>query len=455
MRLPSCSSQSPLRFILAGILLIGPALLAETVTQSSAHDSSFSDPVLQKKVEQEHGALSAGEPSAIIASARSLVAAALLRMGDLRMGERKWSEASDLYRTSLSVDPSPETQAALDRAAHHSAPSNHQPEERSRAREGHLRTVLATGYLDWGVAVARGGNIAGARQLFEEASHWDPTVPGVMSNLGLAAFRTGDFQRSAEAFGLVLASKPGDQQSRIFLGLSLFSLKQFQEAVAAFTPIESQLTDNSQAAYAFAFSLAQTGAPQHANYILDQLSVQALPPAELALVCQVYAQTENYEQAVTCLQHVTQQDPTLPHVHYQEGVALIRLNRPAAAVPALRQELTIDDSDADARFYLAYALLQLSEKDEAKSELTTVVTQRPQQAQAQYELGKLLLEQGDVPGAIAHLEVAVQVSPDDYFAHYQLQNAYRKAGRTNEAAEQLRLYREIKEKHRESELQKP
>ena len=415
---------------------------------------------LQDRVTREKAAVAEGDPTKVITSARSLIALALLQVGTIRAQEQNWSDAADLYRTSLSVEASSDAKAKLDLATSHVTDGSTRQVPRNsdgsrRAAEGRLRTILATGYLDWGSAVAHGGNIAGGRQLFDEASHWDPTLPGVMLDLGLAAFRTGDFEKSSEALALELASKPNDEQARLLLGLSLFSLQKFKEAVQAFTPIEPQLASNPQAAYAFAFSLAHTGELQHSNLVLDKLSARTMPAPELALVCQVYAQNENYEQAVTCLQRALQLDPTLPRMHYQEGVALIRLNRPAAAVPELRKEIEMNGADADVNFYLAYALLQLSQKPEAQELLKAVVSERPDNAQAQYELGKLLLEEGSIPEAIIHLEAATKSAPDDYFAHYQLQNAYRKAGRVQEAAAELKIYRDIKERHRESELQKP
>ncbi len=102
------------------------------------------------------------------------------------------------------------------------------------------------------------------------------------------------------------------------------------------------------------------------------------------------------------------------------------------------------------QYQLAYALLQTSQKDEAMQLLRTVVSERPEHPEAQYELGKLLLEGGNVSEAIEHLEVAARLDPAKDYIHYQLQSAYRKQGRSADAARELASYRAIKAKRRES-----
>ena len=242
---------------------------------------------------------------------------------------------------------------------------------------------------------------------------------------------------------------PNGRQMRVLLGLSLFSVQRFAEAVKAFDPLGDAVLDNSRAAYADAFSLARAGDPQRANALLDKLSAKSLPADELAMVCQVYDQTENYEHAVSCFRKVAAEDPSVKQAHYQMGVALIHLDRPSEAIPELRQELKLSGPTPEAQFYLAYALLETSQKPEAETLLKTVVAEQPENAQAQYQLGKMQLEQGLVKDAIAHLEVAAHAQPEDYYVHYQLQTAYRRDGRTADADRELAIYREIKAKRRE------
>jgi thioredoxin-like negative regulator of GroEL len=71
-----------------------------------------------------------------------------------------------------------------------------------------------------------------------------------------------------------------------------------------------------------------------------------------------------------------------------------------------------------------------------------------------------LLQQGDAAGAVQHLEVATKLTPDHDAAFFQLSQAYRRAGRSPEAAETLAKYQHLieanRQKKRESlEIEKP
>jgi tetratricopeptide (TPR) repeat protein len=479
----------------------GAALGVQTHANSGAAARHSSNPpaaptdattrLLQQRLDAERAAVAGGNPVAVEKACRSLLALSLRQMGELRAAQGDWAEAVKLEQGSLTLEPSTETQIDLAEALLHSGnadaakrelepviaaePHNARalrlqedlilhPEQPPQGptlsaaqrsalevRSGRLREALATGYNDWGTAAARLQQYQEAIGLLEQAEHWDPTIPGLMRNLGLAQFRVGNFAASARAFDMALASDPKDGKVRLLLGLSLFSAQRFAEAAKAFEPLGDAVLEDSHAGYAWAFSLAHSGEPQRANAILDKLSAKSLPADELAMVCQVYDQTENYEHAVTCFRKVYAEDPSIKQAHYQVGVALIHLDRPNDAIPELRQELKVGGETPETQFYLAYALLQTSQKDEAEALLKKVVAEQPDYAQAQYQLGKVELEQGQVKEAITHLELAAKAAPEDDYIHYQLQSAYRRDGRAADAERELAIYRDIKAKRREVE----
>lgn len=230
--------------------------------------------------------------------------------------------------------------------------------------------------------------------------------------------------------------------------LSLFSVGDFSAAARAFSPVSSDALNDPRSGYSWAFSLAHSGDPKQANSIAGQLSAQSLPPTVLSLVCHIFLDTESYEQSITCYRKILAADPDFRLAHYQVAESLIRLDRPADAIPELRQELVLSPDDPNVEYSLAFALLQTSSKDQARTLLTTITATHPEMAQAQYQLGKLLLEAGDTDNARVHLEAAEKADPSSDYTHYQLQAIYRKLGRTADADREAQLYREIKERRR-------
>jgi tetratricopeptide (TPR) repeat protein len=79
---------------------------------------------------------------------------------------------------------------------------------------------------------------------------------------------------------------------------------------------------------------------------------------------------------------------------------------------------------------------------------------------AYFELGRALLQQEDASGAIENLEAAKKLAPDHDAVYFQLSQAYRRAGRAQEAGSALAAYQKLIEanrlKKRESlEIDKP
>ena len=327
--------------------------------------------------------------------------------------------------------------------------------EMQAAAEEKLSKLLASSLNDLGTAEARQHDYTAALHSFQESEKWDPSNALVLRNLGVAAFRVKD---SAEAVRALEAYKGKqaasgvtiDQNAQLMLALSQFSLGGFADAAKSFGSVGGLVMQDQRTAYSYAFALARIGRAQEANRIADELSAQPLDAELLPLVCHIYIDTENYNGSQSCYRKALAHDPTLALAHYEIGESLIRLDRPAEAIPELRQELLVTPDDPNVLTALAFALLQTSQKTEARSLLEAAVKASPDHAQSQYELGKLLLEEGDVPAAITHLERSEASDGSKDYVHYQLATAYRKAARVEDAQRELRAYRQIKDSNRDA-----
>ena len=473
-------ASRPARWAAFPLLLLAAGCLTAPVGYAQGPGSQGVEPITEHKSLRQAllTAIAAGDAGNIVQTSRMVIATALRQLAQGYAARGDHAEAAGLYKSALATEPSHEAQLDLagellasgDAETGRSlasdvlgaepgnsralAISKGQPDPGtpppsavglSLATEGALRRILAEAYTDWGTAVIQQqGDFKGAFLLFQAATHWDPTAAGAMQNLGMAAFRLGDYSASVSALRSALLVQPGNSQASLLLGLSEFSLQQFKEAAATFATIPKQTEADNHAAYAWAFSLAHTSQPLEANRILDEIVNRAMPAENRLLVCQVYEQTENYEHAVSCLQKTAGEDPSLRTVHSSTGISLIHMSRPADAIPELRTELAGNPSDLDAQFYLAYALVETSQKEEAQRLLNGVVTRQPGNGEAQYQLGKLLAEQSQWPQAIEHLKAAAAAEPANYDIHYQLQNCYRRNGQAEDAARELAIYKSIK-----------
>ena len=402
--------------IFRNLAILGVGGIALTFTLP-AQTPDVATQQLQQLINEEQSVRQSGDPAQVIPAAQKLTEAA---------AQQEAATAAALKQPHLTPEKSQQLQQ----------------------HEQQLRQVLSNGFNDWGTAEARQQQYQSALVHFQQAEKWDAATPGLMRNLGTAAFLLQDYPESARSLTTVVAQDPSDQRSRLMLAMSLFSIEKFNEAAQNFAPIGDAVMQDTRSAYAWAFSLARTHQEQQANQIIDTLAARDLAPDVHMLVCQLYNTTENYEHAVPCFKKLAEENPTMPRAHFETGATLVHLDRPADAIPELRAELKLNPPDVDAQYYLAFALLETSQKDDAVSLLRTVIAEKPDHAQAQYQLGKVLLEDGKIDEAIPHLETAAKLDPYSDYIHYQLQAAYRRAGRIEDANRELEVYKQIKASHR-------
>jgi tetratricopeptide (TPR) repeat protein len=318
-----------------------------------------------------------------------------------------------------------------------------------------LRAVLGSSYNDWGASEAKRGQYGMALTHFHDAEKWDDSTSGLMRNIGLAALKLGDNNEAARAFQVAVEKNPADESARAMLAISLYSSHQYGEAARAFSSVGDGVYRDPRMAYAWAFSLARINDPQKTIAVLNQLSAQPLPKEMWVAVGDLYTQVDDQEDALRCFRKAIELDATMERVHYFAGVALIRLGRPSEAIPEFEAELKLIPGEPDTQYNLAYALLETSQKDQALALLRRLLAAHPDHAQAQYQLGKELLASGNKDEAIPHLEAAARLDPEQDYIHYQLQAAYRKAGRTADADKEMAVYREIKDRKRETANPQP
>ncbi|MGC2194944.1 MAG: tetratricopeptide repeat protein [Terriglobales bacterium] len=430
---------------------------------------------LKHRLEAQRAAVQSANPATIIEASEKLVALALRQMGEWRMQQKAYPQAIELYRNSLLLEDSPATRADL-AAAEERARQGREPGQldlesadpaaapspsvlksakltpaqlqRGKTQEKRLRQILGTSYNDLGAAEARQQKYLQGLLHFHEAERWSASTPGLMRNIGLAAAKVGDNVEAARALKLVVKHDPRDRVASALLAISLFATERYADAAQVFGMLGDAALADPDMAYAWAFSLAHTNQPKQASAILEKLTSQQMTAEMLVSIGEVYNHLGDYEHALACFRTAIQQDPSIKKAHDDAGSALIRLDRPAEAIPELQAELKMNPDEPDTQYRLAYALLQTGQEEQAIEVLRALIAAHPNHARARYDLGKELLETGKTEEAIQNLEAAAKLDPQRAYVHYQLQSAYRKAARTSDADRELQLYRQIKEHDR-------
>lgn len=323
------------------------------------------------------------------------------------------------------------------------------------AEENQLRLILGTSFNDLATSEAIRHDYPSALAHYQEAERWDPAVPGLLRNLGVAAFRVQDYQECVRALSQVLAGSSSDAATRAMLGSAYFGLDNYRDAAKTIAPLGERAMRDAALGYAWAYSLSRLGDLKQATEILQEYEKSDLSSEAILLVGQLWTDMADYSRAMQSFHRALERDPSLVKARYFAGLAQLRWDHSNEALEEFNAALKLAPDDPDAKIGLGYVYLQQAKQTEAINLFRSVIAAHPENGNANYQLGKLLLDAGNLQEAVTHLEAAARALPQADYVHYQLQAAYRKESRTAEADRELQIYRELKAKNRESTVPRP
>lgn len=254
--------------------------------------------------------------------------------------------------------------------------------------------------VEKGLALHRGGAIAEAVALYDEALRRDPGNAEAPYYLAVIACRQGRFADGVALARQALAAAPGSGRTHNILGLALHRLGRREEALIRF--IE-------------ATSLAPELAEAHGNrgVLLDELGRHSD-----ALACFERALALNANSAVDWC---------------NRGIALRSLRRHAEALASFDRALALKPEAAEIHHNRGVALSALDRAEEALESFERAIAGAPGFAEAHAERGRVLNGLGRFEEALASHDRALALRPNYAVALANRGNAYRAIGRLNEA----------------------
>ena len=150
-----------------------------------------------------------------------------------------------------------------------------------------------------------------------------------------------------------------------------------------------------------------------------------------------------YQDAATNYAAALKLIPDDETAHFNLGLALARLGKPAEAKLAYLEALRLFPDYAEAHNNLGNLLASQGQLVEAVEHLTTALTLTPESASAHNNFGTVLIRQGKLDQALTNFAEAVRLMPEYVEARCNLGHAYLSQGKPYEAAaefqEALRL----------------
>jgi protein O-GlcNAc transferase len=319
----------------------------------------------------------------------------------------------------------------------------------------------------------RGGDLHGARLLYQHVLADVPAHPAALFQIGLLDLQAGRPEAALTPIGQAAAASPGEPRYQIGLAKVLAALNRWAEATAAYrralqadplfpeAHFELGHALQSQGDYGGAiasYRSALQSQPESADAFNNlgncYQGLGDLPQAEAAYrrslalrpnhagamsnLGTVLQETGRVDEAVVLFRAAAELEPDAAAQAVNLGAALCRQRNFSEAASVLRSAIDRDGNNAEAAYNFGNALQGLGMLREAAEQYRKATAIRPDYVDALINLGNVHKELGEFKLAISAYEAALRARPDSVAALNNASCLLRTLGRLEEAEGVLR-----------------
>jgi len=296
--------------------------------------------------------------------------------------------------------------------------------------------------MQYGDCLLQTGGVEQGTTLFEELARANPNVPVLGYDEAVAYMRAGRFADAVRVLkGMQASGEMLEGDTLNLLGAAYSGNGQLAEAIAAYRQGAQESPTDDRNYIDLAILSVEHQSPRVAVEVLDAgIRVNPKSAALYALRGAVRAQLSQNDAAAEDFEAANRLDPSKLYGAVGLGVLLRDTSKLGEAEQLLRERLRAHPNDATLNYLVADVLIREGVEPgaprfaEARRLLVRAVRLKPDLAVAYGELGKLDLKAGRSEEAIGELETGVRYDSTDRTSLNQLIAAYRRAGRTEDAA---------------------
>ena len=343
------------------------------------------------------------------------------------------------------------------------------------------RNAQVVAHFKQAEAALASGQTDKAAEEFRQILKLDPSNAGVYANLGVIAYKSGDFEQAKKLFTDALKRDESLWDAKAFLGFCQMRTGAPEAGIAlleqSFAHIRNnELKINVGVALVQAHEESKTvdqaidvvrelqktnPHDQQVLYVSYRVYLESATQALSTLskvapdsgrVHQILGESaltqEDMSGAVEQFRAAIKADPTLPGIHFQLGHALVmNSSSPEEAQHEFEAAIASDPGDYRAECELGESLRLTHQPELSESHFEKALRINPNYSNAQDGLGDLLLDAEKPAEAVEHLVTATRLDPNNETAHYHLAKAYRELGRSAEANREMSEFKRLHSAH--------
>jgi tetratricopeptide (TPR) repeat protein len=289
-------------------------------------------------------------------------------------------------------------------------------------------------YIDLGTWFAQQQQFECANQAFREALKLDPNSAKLNYFFGLSLFSSRHAEDAIAPLQQSIASDGKAIQPRILLATVFTGLGREDDAMTQWKAALAIDPGSADALDGLATALTEEGDPRAAIALLRPVKRDEDLDIDLA---RAYGQAGMLDDAATTIQEALAADPTSLRLTNAQATVYVNQHRYQDAAKLLHDFVQQHPDDLDAQIDYLKALMLNSNRDEATPLAKKLLAAMPHNFDVLVQNGMLEREAGDYPAARDHLREAVSLDPKSYDARYNLGTALANLNDTAGAKEQL------------------
>jgi tetratricopeptide (TPR) repeat protein len=310
-------------------------------------------------------------------------------------------------------------------------------------------------YAHLGLLEARQEHYAAAVPLYRKALAFNPEMPGLRLNLGLALFKSGALKAAIDTLSPLLKSATPASADAVrletLIGMAHYGLGEYAAAV----PYLQKVTASDPQNLPYRLMLAENCLwSKQYQCVLDTyhqiLELNSESAEADMLAGEALDQMQNHQGAIDQFRAAVKADPRAPNAHFGLGYLLWSQDQFEEAAKEFQAELDNVPESAQALAYLADTEIHLGKQDEALSLAEKAVQIDAGIAKAHVDLGILYTDRDRQMDAMKEFKTAIKLSPNDQDPHWRLARLYQAMGKPEEAKAEFEKTKSIHQAEQES-----
>jgi len=280
-----------------------------------------------------------------------------------------------------------------------------------------------------------------------------PKPAGLAHTFGTVYYKKGDFLKATEYFKQAIAENADDKEAIQLMGLSYYRAGRPGEAIPYLEKVQTWYPQaNVDAAYVL--GIAYIHAKDYPNARKSFAKMFDIPPdsaAAYVLTARMLFRQEYTPVAEEYAQKAIATDPKLPLAHQLLGEIHLFMSKIPEAVKDFEQELAINPSNPATYYKLADAYSRIQKYEDAERLLQRSIWLDASSTGPYILLGKVMQKKGEPVLAVGYLKRAAEMDPNNPTTHQILGQAYRDIGQADDAARELKIAEQLRNKQIESQ----